>query len=174
MGDSGKARFYELDHESKMRLLKTHSHTSNRLAMDPGTREEKQLKETQTLQQGESHPSKSCRVPLLWQGGAEKALAPAACRRCGGRGQERLYGKATAVKVLCRGDPSSIWRATQALTQGRIIRKISRGTSKRREVRRGNDKTPGWKVAKFTAPLEGEVSRRRIKAEQIQYTKDKR
>ena len=39
MGDSGKLRFYELDHGSKMRLLKTHYHTSNRLAMDPGTRE---------------------------------------------------------------------------------------------------------------------------------------
>ena len=36
MGDSGKLRFYELDHESKMRLLKTHSHTSNGLAMEPG------------------------------------------------------------------------------------------------------------------------------------------
>ena len=33
---------YELDHESKMRLLKTHSHTSNSLALEPGTREEKQ------------------------------------------------------------------------------------------------------------------------------------
>ena len=42
MGDSGKPRFYELDHESKMWLLKTHSHTSNGLAMEPGTREEKQ------------------------------------------------------------------------------------------------------------------------------------
>ena len=41
MGDSGKVRFYELDHdESKMPLLKTHSHTSNRLAMEPGTRDE--------------------------------------------------------------------------------------------------------------------------------------
>ena len=49
MGDSGKHRVYELDHESKMRLFKTHSHTSNGLAMEPGTREEKQLKETQTL-----------------------------------------------------------------------------------------------------------------------------
>ena len=40
MGDSGKLRFYELDHdESKMRLLKTQSHTSDRLAMKPGTRE---------------------------------------------------------------------------------------------------------------------------------------
>ena len=50
MGYSGKLRFYELDHESKMPFLKTHSHTSNGLAMEPGTREEKQLKETQTLQ----------------------------------------------------------------------------------------------------------------------------
>ena len=50
MGDSGKLRFYELDHESKMRLLKTHSHTSNDLTMKPGKRGEKQLKETQTLQ----------------------------------------------------------------------------------------------------------------------------
>ena len=61
MGDSEKLRLYEPDHESKMRLLNTHSHTSNRLAMEPGTREEKQLKETQTLQQGERHPSKTCR-----------------------------------------------------------------------------------------------------------------
>ena len=100
MGDSGKLRFYELDHESKMRLLKTHSHTSNLLAMEPGTREEKQLKGTQTLQQGESHPSKPCRVPPVWRGGAEKALEPTACRRCGGGGQERLYGKLTTEKVL--------------------------------------------------------------------------
>ena len=86
MGDSGKLRFYELDHESKMRLLKTHSHNSNRMAMEPGTREEKQLKETQTLQQGKSRPSKTCRVPPVWRGGAEKALEPVACRRCGGGG----------------------------------------------------------------------------------------
>ena len=35
-----------------MRLLKTLSHTSNGLAMEPETRQEKQLKETQILQQG--------------------------------------------------------------------------------------------------------------------------
>ena len=102
MGDSGKLRFYELDHESKMRLLKTHSHTSNRLAMEPGTREEKQLKETQTLPQGKNHPSKTCRMPPVWR-----------------VGKERLYGKATTEKVLWRGEPWSIWRGTQALTQGR-------------------------------------------------------
>ena len=49
-----KLRFYELDHEWKMRLLKTHSHTSNGLVMEPGTREERQLKETQTLHQGKA------------------------------------------------------------------------------------------------------------------------
>ena len=119
MGDSGKLRFYELDHESKMRLLNTHSHTSNGLAMEPGTREEKQLKKTQTLQQGKRHPSKTCRVPPVWRGGAEKALEPGAYHRCGGGGQERLYGKPTTEKVLWRGEPSSIWRGTQALTQGR-------------------------------------------------------
>ena len=56
MGDSGKLRFYELDHEPKMRLLKTHSHISNGLAMEPGTSEEKQLMEMQTLQLGKSYP----------------------------------------------------------------------------------------------------------------------
>ena len=61
MEDLGKLRFYELDHESKMRVLKPHSHTSNGLAIEPGTREEKQLREMQTLQRGKSHPSKSCR-----------------------------------------------------------------------------------------------------------------
>ena len=61
-GDPGKLRFYELNHESKMRLLKTHSHTSNGSAIEPETREEKQLKETQTLQQGKSHQSKTCCV----------------------------------------------------------------------------------------------------------------
>ena len=78
MGDSAKLWFYELDHESKMRLIKTHSHNSNSLAMKPGTREKNRLKVTQTLQQGKNHPSKTCRVPPVWRGGAEKALEPAA------------------------------------------------------------------------------------------------
>ena len=41
MGNLGKLLFYELDHESKVRLLKTHSRTSNGLAMELGTGEEK-------------------------------------------------------------------------------------------------------------------------------------
>ena len=88
MGDSGKLRFYELDHESKMRLLKTCSHTPNGLAMEPGTREKKQLKETKTLQQGKRHPSKPCRLQPVWRVGAEKALEAAACRQCGGGGMK--------------------------------------------------------------------------------------
>ena len=78
MGDSGKVRVYELDHESKMRFLKTHSHNSNGLAMEPGKREENQLKETQSLKQREgskvdgANPSEAvlgiwvCSVPV-WE-----------------------------------------------------------------------------------------------------------
>ena len=76
MGDSGKLRFYELDHESKMRLLKTHSHTSNGLAMQPGKREENKLKEKQTLYNKANHPSKNSRAYRRCGGGrgTEKAL----------------------------------------------------------------------------------------------------
>ena len=46
MGNSGKSRFHQLEHESKTRLLKTHSHTSERLGYEARKkREEKQLKE---------------------------------------------------------------------------------------------------------------------------------
>ena len=80
MGDSGKLRFYELDRESWMRLLKTHPHASNGLAMAPGTREEKQLLEAQTLKQG-ILPIKT--LPRI-AGVAGGVLEPAAYRRCGG------------------------------------------------------------------------------------------
>ena len=105
MGDSGKLRFYELDYESKMRLLKTPSHTSNGLAMEPGTREEKQLKQTLTMQQGNSHPATTCCVLPVWRGGAEKALKPAAYRRCGGGGA----GKALRQTNHRKG--TMAWRA---------------------------------------------------------------
>ena len=119
MGDSGKLRFYELDHESKMRLLKTHSHTSNRLAMEPGTCEKKQLKETQTLQQGKSRPSKTCRVPTVWRGEGRKGSRTCRIPPAWRGGQETLYGKLITQKVLWRGEPSSVWRGTQALAQER-------------------------------------------------------
>ena len=73
MGDWGKLRFYELDHESKMRLLKTHSHTPNGLAMEPGTREESSWKKRRPYNKAKVTHQK-----------------PAACRRCGGGGQKRL------------------------------------------------------------------------------------
>ena len=80
MEDSGKLRFYELDHESKMRLLKTHSHTSNGLALEPGTREEKQLKKTQTLQQGRSHPGLWWdRIKLRLYEGEQIEYSPRTC-----------------------------------------------------------------------------------------------
>ena len=102
MRDSGKLRFYELDEESKMQLLKTHSHTSNVLAMEPGKREEKQLKETQTLKTRQTTHQK-----------------PVAYRRCvgGAGGQKRLYGEQTTEKALCK--PLSKGRGTLALVQGR-------------------------------------------------------
>ena len=155
VGDSGKLRFFKLDHESKMRLLQTHSHTSNRLAMEPGTREVKQLKETQTLQQGKSHPSKTCHVPPVWRRGGRKGSRTCRVSPVWGGGQERLYGKPTTDKVLWRGEPSSIWRGTQALAQGRTHAKPPRGPSARRRVRRGNDKYSGWKVATPYSPGRG-------------------
>ena len=138
MGDSGKLRFYELDHESTLWLLKTHSRTSNGLAVEPGKREEKQLKVTQTLQQGKSHPPKPCRVPPVWRrGGGKKGSRtcriPAGWR---GGGQERLRGKPTTEKAPWQ------WRRTQALTQGRNHAKnlpraigVAEGLTNRRQIR---------------------------------------
>ena len=97
MEDPGKLRFYELDHESKMRLLKTHSHTSNGLAMEPGTREVKRLKKPQTLEQRQKPPTKNCRVPPVWRGGSEKALEPTAHRRRGGGGAGPSKSKPDAI-----------------------------------------------------------------------------
>ena len=156
-----------------MRLLTTHSHTSNCLAMKPGTREEKQLKETQTLQQGKSHPSKTCRVPPVWRGGAKKALEPAAYRRFGGGGEERLYGKRTTGKILCRGEPSSIWRGTQALTQGRSHAKnLPRaiGMAGGLDEETTNTRDGRWQ---HLQPREGGKCIVKKRVEQIQHTKDK-
>ena len=80
-GRFGKTPVLQLDHESKMRLLKTHSNTSNGLGMKPGKREGKQLKETQTLTRQTTH---------------QKLVA---YRRCGGGGG-RLYGKQITEKAL--------------------------------------------------------------------------
>ena len=70
--------------------------------MEPGTREEKQLKESQTLQQGKSHPSTTCRVPPVWRGGEEKAL------------RQTNHRKSTMARRALVD-----MEGTQALTQGR-------------------------------------------------------
>ena len=128
MGDWEKLRFYELDHESKMRLLRTHSHTSNRLVMEPGTLEEKQLKEAQTLQQGKSHAAKTCRVPSVWRGGAEKALQPAAYCRCGGgRGGKALRQTNHRNGTMARRALDDMERSTGANTRKKSCEKPPTG-----------------------------------------------
>ena len=102
-----------------MRLLKTHSHTSNGQAMEPGSREEKQLKERRPYNKAKVTHQKPAACRRCGGEGAEKAPEPTVYRRCGGGGQERLYGKPITEKVLWRGEPSSIWRGKQALTQGK-------------------------------------------------------
>ena len=135
MGDSGKLWSYELDHESKMRLLKTHSHTSNGLAIESGTREENVLKETQTLQQGKP-PIKNLPRTADVAGGGQKRL-------CGKPTTEKYYGEASARRY--GGKHRRYYKRD-------VISKTSRGPSAWRGVRRGNDKYPGWKVASPTAP----------------------
>ena len=89
MGDSGKIRFYELDHASKMRRLKTHSHTSNRLAMEPGTRRRKAVERNADPTTRQKSPIENLPRAAGMAGGAEKALEPAAYHRCGGGGVEK-------------------------------------------------------------------------------------
>ena len=88
MGVSGKPWSYELDHESKMRLLKTRSHNSNGLAVEPGKREEKRLKETQTLQKGRPPIQNLPRTAGVAGGGRKSSTA--------NKPQKRQYGKANS------------------------------------------------------------------------------
>ena len=98
MGDSVKIRFYELDNESKMRLLKTQSHTSNGLAMGarntrrkavegsagPTTRHKppiKNLPRTAGVAGRGRKGSRTCRIPPVCRGGAGKALRQTNHRR---------------------------------------------------------------------------------------------
>ena len=77
MEDAGKLRSYELDHKSKMRLRKTHSHTVNGLAMDPGTREEKQLKDCRPYNKAKvTHQQPASYLRCGGEGGAEQAPRP--------------------------------------------------------------------------------------------------
>ena len=71
MGDSEKLRFYELDHESKTRLLEAHFHTSKLPGY--GTR-----KTRRKAIEGNADPvigqatHRACRVPPVWRGGETK------------------------------------------------------------------------------------------------------
>ena len=114
---------------------------------DPTTRQKppiKNLSRTAGVAEGGSKGSRTCRKPPAWRGG-----------------HERLYGELTTEKILWQGEPSSIWRGTQALTQGRNHVKTSRRPSAWRGFRRRNDKYPVWKVAALTAPRGGKVFRRK-------------
>ena len=64
-------------------------------------------------------------------------------------------------KVLWRGEPSSIWRGTQTLIEGRSHAKTPPQAIGKEGVRRENDKYPGRKMATLTAPLGGVVFRRK-------------
>ena len=75
-----------------MRLLKTYSHTSNGLAMEPGTHEEKQLQKQKRrpynkakvihknlpraagVAGGSAKGSRTCRISPVWRGGAGNVL----------------------------------------------------------------------------------------------------
>ena len=85
---------------------------TSHLAIEPGKREEKQFKETQTLRQGKPPIKK-----------------PVAYRRCGGGGgQKRLYGKQATEKPLWQDKPLPKARGTQALIyKGELTPKTSRG-----------------------------------------------
>ena len=58
MGNSGKSRFPKLEYESKMRLLKTHSHTPERLAMKPGKTRRKAIERKPRLYDKANHRPK--------------------------------------------------------------------------------------------------------------------
>ena len=84
MGDSEKLRFYEVDLESKMRLLKNYSHTSKR----PGYEARKTRRETI---EGNADP-------IIYQATDQD---PATYRRCG---TSRLKGKSTpAIQTAEKG-----------------------------------------------------------------------
>ena len=72
MGDTEKLRFYELDHESKMRLLKTYSHTSNYFGYEA-------RKTRRKTNEGKRRPYDK----------VNHHQNPAAYRRCGGGGARR-------------------------------------------------------------------------------------
>ena len=101
MGDSGKLRFYELDHdESKMRLLINPLPRLKR----PGYGARKTRRKA--VEGNAGRPVQQGKPPI-------KNL-PRTAGMAGG-GQKRLYGKKTNENPLWQGKPLSKGRGTQAL-----------------------------------------------------------
>ena len=91
-----------------MRLLKTHSHTSKRLSMEPGTREEKQL----------SRPYNKAK---------SSSQKPAACRRCGGGSRKALRQTNHRKGTIARRALVDIGRDTSANTREKLCEKPPAG-----------------------------------------------
>ena len=164
MGDSGKLRFYELGHELNIQLLISQSHTSNGLAMEPGTREKKHLRGTQTLQQGKSHPSRTCRVPSVWRGGQKRLWNLPNTAGVAGGGRKGSTVKQSQKKHDGGASPRRYGAEHRRYYKGDVMRKTSRGPSAWRGVQRGNDEYPGWKVVAPTASRGGEVFGRKTQS----------
>ena len=88
-----------------MRLLKTHSHTSER----PGYQARKNAKKTNWRKRRRynkaNHPSKTCRVPPVWRGGRDERGAMAYRQR--GEGGETKKGELkenTGAKAYANGN----------------------------------------------------------------------
>ena len=156
MGDSGKLRFYELDHESKMRSSKptrtplTVWLWSQEHAKKSSRKKRRPYNKAIVIHQKPA----ACR---RCGGGAEKALESAACRRCGGGGRKGSTANQPQKRYHGEASPRRYGREHRRKHKGEVMRKTSRGPS----TRRGNDKYPGWKVATPTAPLGEEVFRRK-------------
>ena len=76
MGNSWKPRFHELEHESKIRLLKTHSHPSERQGYKAGNVRQKTNKERRGLavRNRNKPPTKVIAMPLATWSRARKCL----------------------------------------------------------------------------------------------------
>ena len=113
----------EVDHESKMRLVKTHSHTSNGLAMEPGQSEEEHLKKTQTLYNKANHPIKFCRVLPVWRGGGRDGKCTMA-EPSHGRGEaySRKFLSSQHEELNQHHHPSSSIIITRKITSKPFVR----------------------------------------------------
>ena len=124
-----------------MRLLKPHSHTSNRPGYEARKTPKKKLKETQTLEEGK--PSvKTCRVPPVWRGGTRRKRRygktnhrqnPPAYRRRGGGGETK--------KGELKENTGAKTRKTKVKTLPQATIVARRGETKKNNVHHKEKKT---------------------------------